>query len=135
VCTGADVEMITPGGESAFVSRMVRESIEKGTQCRSVFLSCRSRPSISICLQMVHFHVGENVLAIRRRSSVAEKLGQCQSHCHVDVLFIHSHPKRLSQIENYGITEFIQGQTRRWAIAWSFDDIRLPDVGSQLSSC
>ncbi|KAI9846047.1 MAG: Methyltransferase-like protein 16, partial [Pleopsidium flavum] len=27
-CTGAEVEMVTPGGEVAFVSRMIQESIE-----------------------------------------------------------------------------------------------------------
>ena len=32
------------------------------------------------------------------------------------------------QVENYAITEFVQGQTRRWAIGWSFGDERLPDV-------
>jgi len=30
-------------------------------------------------------------------------------------------------IDNYGITEFVQGQTRRWAIVWSFGRERLPD--------
>ncbi|KAJ7918461.1 S-adenosyl-L-methionine dependent methyltransferase [Mycena leptocephala] len=61
VCTGADIEMITEGGESSFVRRMVDESIE-----------------------------------------------------------------------NYGITEFIQGSTRRWAVVWSFSDFRLSDRGSRL---
>jgi len=33
-----------------------------------------------------------------------------------------------TQVENYAVTEFVQGQTRRWAIGWSFGDERLPDV-------
>jgi hypothetical protein len=34
----------------------------------------------------------------------------------------------LLKVENYAVTEFVQGQTRRWAIAWSFGDVHLPDV-------
>ncbi|KAL7412224.1 ribosomal RNA large subunit methyltransferase F-like protein [Mrakia frigida] len=34
VCTGAETEMITPGGEVAFVKRMVEESLAFGGRCR-----------------------------------------------------------------------------------------------------
>lgn len=36
VCTGAETEMITPGGEVAFVKRMIEESLTSGNRCRFV---------------------------------------------------------------------------------------------------
>lgn len=33
-CTGADVEMVTPGGETAFVSRIIQESVALKTRCQ-----------------------------------------------------------------------------------------------------
>ncbi|KAJ7634629.1 S-adenosyl-L-methionine dependent methyltransferase [Roridomyces roridus] len=94
VCTGADVEMITPGGESAFVRRMVEESVELGERC-CWYTSMLGKLS----------SVTEVVAAFRER-----------------------------EIENYGITEFIQGSTRRWAVVWSFSDLRLPDSTARITT-
>ncbi|KAF8815216.1 hypothetical protein BYT27DRAFT_7197105 [Phlegmacium glaucopus] len=35
---------------------------------------------------------------------------------------------RKRSIVNYAITQFVQGQTRRWAFGWSFIAMHLPDV-------
>jgi len=94
VCTGADVEMITTGGESAFVCQMIRESIQVGAQCRWY----------------------------------TSMLGKMSSLFKVVKLLSEN------KIENYAVTEFVQGQTRRWAIAWSFTNIRLPESIARFSS-
>ncbi|RFU28455.1 hypothetical protein B7463_g7887, partial [Scytalidium lignicola] len=84
-CTGSETEMVTPGGEVAFISRIIDES-----------LVLQSR--------------------VQWYTSMLGKLSS------VGVLI-----KKLrdNDIDNYAVTEFIQGnKTRRWAIAWSFEDMR-----------
>ncbi|KAJ7778097.1 S-adenosyl-L-methionine dependent methyltransferase [Mycena metata] len=94
VCTGADVEMITPGGESSFVCRMVDESVELGERCRWY------------------------TSMLGKMSSLKQVIGVIRDH----------------GIENYGITEFVQGSTRRWAVVWSFSDFRLPDTVARITN-
>ncbi|KAH9889026.1 hypothetical protein C8Q73DRAFT_709419 [Cubamyces lactineus] len=93
VCTGADIEMITPGGEAAFVGRMVEESIQLLGKCRWFTSMLGKMSSLTDIVQSL----------------------------------------RAKKVDNYAISELVQGQTRRWVIAWSFDDLRLPDSISRLS--
>ncbi|KAI0752971.1 hypothetical protein C8Q80DRAFT_487656 [Daedaleopsis nitida] len=93
VCTGADVEMITPGGEAAFVAKMVQESLALRDRCRWF----------------------------------TSMLGKMSSLTHIVQLL------RQHKIDNYAITELVQGQTRRWVIAWSFGNVHLPDTIGRLA--
>lgn len=89
VSEAAEAELYTPGGEAAFVSRMVHESLRDEHRAHTAWYTSM----------------------LGRLSSVAA---------------IVSLLKKL-RISNYGITELVQGKTRRWAIAWSFRGSRLPD--------
>ncbi|KAI3395857.1 hypothetical protein diail_794 [Diaporthe ilicicola] len=85
VCTGAPVEMVCDGGEVAFVTRVLEESLrlkERVQWYTSMF------GMVSSLVAMVQ--------QLRERG-----------------------------VDNYAVTEFIQGKkTRRWAVAWSFGPMR-----------
>jgi 23S rRNA (adenine1618-N6)-methyltransferase len=84
-CTGSENEMVTPGGEVAFVSRMIEESF--------------------ILRDRVQWYTS----MLGKFSSVAVLMQKLRD----------------KEVDNYAVTEFVQGsKTRRWAIAWSFDDLR-----------
>lgn len=84
-CTGASVEMVCEGGEVAFVSRILEES-----------LSLKDR------VQWYSAMFG----LVTSLEIMVDKL-------------------RELAIDNYAVTEFIQGnKTRRWALAWSFAPMR-----------
>lgn len=42
VCTGTENEMITPGGEVAFVGKIIKESLTLRARCRCVILGCKT---------------------------------------------------------------------------------------------
>lgn len=84
-CTGSKTEMVTSGGELAFVSLIFQES-------------CILRERVQWYTAMFGFL--SNLTAF------------------IDQL-------RDSGVDNYAVTEFLQGnKTRRWAIAWSFQQMR-----------
>lgn len=84
-CTGSENEMVTSGGEVAFVSRMIDESL--------------------VLKDRVQWYTS----MLGKHSSVAFLVQKLRD----------------AKIDNYAITEFVQGsKTRRWAIAWSFEDMR-----------
>ncbi|GAT19611.1 DUF890 domain protein [Aspergillus luchuensis] len=84
-CTGAEVEMVTTGGEIAFITRMIEESL----------------------------HLRERVIWY---TTMLGKLGSVSVL--IETLLEHKN-------NNYAVTEFVQGnKTRRWAIAWSWTDLR-----------
>ncbi|KAI0074389.1 hypothetical protein K474DRAFT_1648072 [Panus rudis PR-1116 ss-1] len=87
VCTGADIEMITPGGEAGFVRRMIEESVHYPNRCRWYTSMLGKMSSLTELVKILH----------------------------------------AKKIQNYGITELVQGTTKRWVIAWSFTDAHLPD--------
>ncbi|KAF0696669.1 Aste57867_12587 [Aphanomyces stellatus] len=81
-CTGSALEMTTPGGEVAFIGRMIQESVALTTQVRWY------------------------TSLIGRKASLRPLLASLRAH----------------GISNTRTTEFLQGRTTRWGIAWSFTD-------------
>ncbi|RDW69312.1 hypothetical protein BP6252_08332 [Coleophoma cylindrospora] len=84
-CTGSANEMVTPGGEVAFITKMISESLLLRDRVQWYTSMCGRFSSITALIEILRKH----------------------------------------EIDNYAIAELVQGsKTRRWVIAWSFDDLR-----------
>lgn len=84
-CTGAPVETVCAGGEVAFVTRILDES-----------------------------------LRLRERVQWYSSMFGMVSSLEAMVQKLREH-----RVDNYAVTEFVQGKkTRRWAVAWSFGPMR-----------
>lgn len=122
--------MITPGGEIAFVKRMLVESLSLKTRCRRVNSSSRAVAwASSEQSDGIRLFWGSFLLFVTLWKSFAPtRCGDFSMLC--GSLFDES-----AQIDNYAVTELVQGQTRRWVVAWSFEPQRLPDVSDLFALC
>lgn len=95
-CTGAKVEMVTLGGEVAFVDRIFQESL--------------------VLKERVQWYTSMFGFS----TSLIDFVEKLKNH----------------GIDNYAVTEFVQGsKTRRWAVAWSFGSMRpTPEVSRGMKS-
>ncbi|ESK91055.1 duf890 domain protein [Moniliophthora roreri MCA 2997] len=96
VCTGAPTELLTPGGEIAFITKMIHESTDQATRERCLWYTSMLGKLSSL-------------------GPIVDKLKEYG-------------------IDNYALTQFIQGQTKRWGVAWSFTDLRLPDAIARIQN-
>lgn len=94
-CTGAEIEMVTAGGEVTFVERMIEESLKLRDKVQWYTSMLGKLSSVSI---------------------LVERLLEAGN-------------------KNWAVTEFVQGsKTKRWAIAWSWND-RRPTMVRATSRC
>ncbi|KDN42205.1 hypothetical protein K437DRAFT_295422 [Tilletiaria anomala UBC 951] len=115
-CTGSEQEMLTPGGEAAFVGKMIEESI-KLHRMRQTVVAVETNKSMGAWTCRRTWYT--SMLGLRK--SVTEVVQKLKVH----------------KIDNYLVTELLQGETKRWVIAWSFTYLRLDplSLGLSPSSC
>ncbi|KAG6826353.1 hypothetical protein H0H92_000219 [Tricholoma furcatifolium] len=118
----APVEMITPGGESHFVKVMIRESLRD-------FENSAGHDHV---VKRRRTEDGETRLLGEKspNGNTAHQQGLCWYTSMLGkmasvVEIVETFKER--SISNYAITEFVQGQTRRWAVGWCVGGWRLRD--------
>lgn len=112
-CGGTSEEMVCPGGEKAFITRIIEDSAELKNHFRYYFLYLECH-SCFLCLS-------DDLVVIIFAHSF-----QCLHRWFTSMAGRKSSLKDLiSKLWKVGVTivkttEFVQGRTSRWGLAWSF---------------
>lgn len=132
-CTGSQVEMITPGGEVAFVGRLVDESVSASSRIRCVWL-CHTNLRRAASRSVDDNLSSSQVVFELARQALERGLYSRQAQSSTCMLYAGTVAQlsipdvREVQVSNYALYELTRGQTKRWIIAWSFQSARLPSV-------
>ncbi|RXW18151.1 hypothetical protein EST38_g7706 [Candolleomyces aberdarensis] len=123
-CSGSENEMIYPADPEAEDGNLAGSGAagKGGRRLASVYM--KEGGEAAFVARMVEESTWLGAGKCRWYTSMLGKLSSVPKL--VDLL-------REFNIINYAITEFVQGQTRRWALGWSLDGWRLPDTIARLS--
>ncbi|KAI9285370.1 hypothetical protein BC943DRAFT_360465 [Umbelopsis sp. AD052] len=110
ICTGTESEMITEGGEVQFITNMIEESLKWKNRIKWYTTMIGKGETLSKIRQKL---IENNASAYHRNEKGREDGNHALNH-----IFIQ-------QINNFTVTEFNQGRTKRWGFAWSFGEERV----------
>ena len=121
-CAASAAELVTPGGEVAFVSALIRDSLALGSRVRWCV-----RP----------WSLGRT--GARKRGEGAARWPTSQHNLRIRYTSMLGRRRSLKPllrrlrddgVQNVRTTRFIQGRTRRWALAWTFSTDGIEKLGS-----
>ncbi|KAF6749362.1 S-adenosyl-L-methionine dependent methyltransferase, partial [Ephemerocybe angulata] len=122
-CTGGDREMVYAPSPTTLPARPPPPAKRSEEYETAYAKAIREGGEIAFLARMVD----ESLYLGERGGWYTSMLGKMRSVPDVVGLI------KLAGIDNYAITQFTQGQTRRWAVGWSFSSLRLPDDVSRMS--
>jgi 23S rRNA (adenine1618-N6)-methyltransferase len=136
VCTATESEMSTEGGEFAFVSHIIQDSLVLRERIRWYTSMIGRKVNVKKLLNELHKH------HVRERCPLFLFSHYLLLSFFFDLFHAHTlHFIFSVKITNIRQVEFVQGKTTRWAIGWSFSQegleliqvMRLPLFVSLLS--
>ncbi|ORX81919.1 S-adenosyl-L-methionine dependent methyltransferase [Anaeromyces robustus] len=122
ICTGSKNEMLTEGGEIQFISTLIDDSIQQYKRKRKAIkklykLIKYTKDSNILKEQLLKKQLFKKGLTIQWYTSLIGKKSSVEP--------LVNYLKTKKQVKTIKTTNFKQGKTVRWGIAWTFKDLKL----------
>lgn len=126
ICTGTESETITEGGEIDFIKKLIDSSVLQYKLRKKYIKNLNNTSQISLKLEMISKNQISSItnigLNVHWYTSLIGKKSSIEP--------IEQYLKLKDVVKDIKITEFRQGKTLRWAIAWSFKKIKCEKIHS-----